>query len=146
MSEQKKEFNMNEVATLWIKKGKTGTKYLTGKAKDGRRLVGFINGKKGNPKEPDIRLYVQSNEGKSEDDFMSLWVQVSKGGTKYLSGRLDGKWCSGFFNKKCEVDGKTPYFTIYEQEQQTKSETKEAKPKEEFVNIHEWVEKEALPF
>ena len=128
MSEQKKEFNMNEVATMWIKKGKSGTNYLTGKAKDGRNLVGFINSMKKNPKEPDIRLLVQKKDGKSEEEFMSLWVQVSKGGTKYLSGRLNDMWCSGFFRKGCEVDGKKPYFTIYEQTEGKAAKKEEALP------------------
>lgn len=115
----KKEFNLTPVLTMWIYKGKNNVKYLSGKTDvpEGHtsvKLKGFFNGKKKNPKEPDIRIYKQLDKGVLEkDEFISLWVKVSKGGKKYLSGKLGDKWVTGFFNSKAEIGGIIPYFTIY---------------------------------
>ena len=115
----KKEFNLTPVLTMWIYKGKNGVKYLSGKTDvpegdTSVKLKGFFNGKKKNPKEPDIRIYKQLEKGVLEkDEFISLWVKVSKGDKKYLSGKLGDKWVTGFFNSKAEIGGIIPYFTIY---------------------------------
>ena len=82
-AEQKKEFTMEQLFTMWLKKGKTGTQYLSGVDAAGNRLVGFFNGKKQNPKEPDVRIYHVDEEGKAEkDEFTSLWVNISKNDKK----------------------------------------------------------------
>lgn len=124
----KKEFNLTPVLTMWIYKGKNGVKYLSGKTEDGVKLKGFFNGKKKNPKEPDIRIYKQLDKGVLEkDEFISLWVKVSKGGKKYISGKLGDKWVTGFFNSKAEIGGIIPYFNVYfsESKEETKSDIPE---------------------
>ena len=56
-AEQKKEFNMKQIFVMWIRKGDNGKQYVSGVDAAGERLVGFFNGKKKNPKEPDLRIY-----------------------------------------------------------------------------------------
>lgn len=112
----KKEFNLTPLLTMWIYKGKNNVKYLSGKTDEEHslKLKGFFNGKKKNPKEPDIRIYKQLDKGVlSKDEFISLWVKVSKGGKKYISGKLGDQWVTGFFNSKAEIGGIIPYFTVY---------------------------------
>lgn len=124
----KKEFNLTPVLTMWIYKGKNGVKYLSGKTEDGTKLKGFFNGKKKNPKEPDIRIYKQLDKGVLEkDEFISLWVKLSKGGKKYISGKLGDKWVTGFFNSKAEIGGIIPYLNVYfsESKEETKSDVPE---------------------
>lgn len=123
---EKKEFNLKEVFTMWLKKNDKGNQYLSGKTPDGLRLVGFFNGKKKNPKEPDVRIYELNAEGKmSEKELISLWVNVSKNNKKYLSGKIGECRVVGFINSAAEPNGKRPYFSVYEskpQEQEQKSE------------------------
>lgn len=139
----KKEFNLTPVLTMWIYKGKNGVKYLSGKTEDNAKLKGFFNGKKKNPKEPDIRIYKQLDKGVLEkDEFISLWVKVSKGGKKYLSGKLGDKWVTGFFNSKAEIGGIIPYFTIYfsdseKTEEKSADQTDVSGAVEEFEEIGE---------
>lgn len=124
----KKEFNLTPALTMWIYKSKNGVKYLSGKTEEGTKLKGFFNGKKKNPKEPDIRIYKQIDKGVLEkEEFISLWVKVSKGGKKYLSGKLGDKWVTGFFNSKAEIGGIIPYFSIYfsDSKEESKSEVSE---------------------
>ena len=123
-----KEFNLTPVLTMWIYKGKNGVKYLSGKTENGEKLKGFFNGKKKNPKEPDIRIYKQLDKGVlSKEEFISLWVKVSKGGKKYISGKLGDEWVTGFFNSKAEIGGIIPYLNVYfsESKEETKSDVPE---------------------
>lgn len=132
----KKEFTMEQVFAMWINKAKSGMTYFTGKAGD-VKLVGYTNGKKKNPKEPDVRIYTVDGEGKlSEETYLSLWVNVSKNGKKYLSGKLNDKKVVGWFNDKATPEGKLPYFSIYY------SNGEPQKKEEEFAEATET----SLPF
>ena len=52
--------------------------YFTGKTDGGERLVGFFNGKKQNPKEPDVRIYKVDSECKAvKEEYCSLWTNAS---------------------------------------------------------------------
>ncbi len=141
----KKEFNLTPVFTMWIYKGKNGGQYLSGKTEDGRKLKGFFNGKKKNPKEPDIRIYKQLDKGVLEkEEFISLWVKDSKAGKKFVSGKLGEKWVVGFFNSKAHVDGIYPYFSVYF------SDVEKAEEKTEEttapVKYEEIVDNDELPY
>ena len=145
---EKKEFNMNQLFAMWINKSKAGKNYLSGKDSDGRKLIGFFNGKKQNPKEPDVRIYEVLDNGEvSKNEFTSLWVNVSANGKKYLSGKIGEHRVVGFINSKATVDGKVPYFSIYESDSEPKKEEKkqEAADPVNFVNVPEG-EQEVLPF
>ena len=110
---KKQAFTLHEVLAMWKQTSKDGKAYFTGKTSDGKKLVGFYNTKKKNPKEPDIRIYTQT-EMKTEaqpEPMLSLWADVSKGGKKYLSGKWDGKRVVGFISDK--ADEKRPYFRVY---------------------------------
>ena len=124
-TEGKKEFKMEQALAMWKQKSKSGKDYFTGTAFGKKKLVGFYNGKKKNPKEPDIRIYGIDGEGKAEsEEFVSLWVNVSKNGKKYLSGKLGEKKIVGFIN-----DGKNekaPYFSCYYSESTPKKQEEEA--------------------
>ena len=145
--EQKTEFNMTQIFAMWLKKSKSGSKYLTGKDADGNRLVGFFNGKKQNPKEPDVRIYQMNEEGEmSKEEYTSLWVNVSKNEKKYLSGKIGEMKVVGFINAKATADGKRPYFSVYESSSEPPKKEETAKPeKEEFINIPDNIGEE-LPF
>ncbi len=123
----KKEFTMKEVFTMWLKSTKDGKNtYLSGQTPAKERLVGFINSYKKNPKEPDIRIYKVDAEGKAEkEEYTSLWVNVSKNGKKYISGKIGDIRVVGFISAKGGVDTKIPYFSIYESEEKAAEETLE---------------------
>lgn len=113
--ENKKEFNLEEAFAMWRQEGKQGH-YFSGKA-GSIKLLGFYNGKKKNPKEPDIRIYPCDADGNIEKDpVCSLWVNTSKKGTRYLSGTYIGKKVTGFINSDTKGD-KRPYFRVYFQEE-----------------------------
>lgn len=132
-----KKFEMKPVFAMWLKESKKGSKYLSGKLEDGTWVRGFFNGKKSNPKEPDVRIYKQTEGGDLEKtEYTSLWVNVSKAGKKYLSGKVDGKKVVGFIIEKAEVNGKRPYFSVY---------WSEAEPKEKQETMKE-VEYSDIPF
>lgn len=131
-----KEGERKEVCALWLKDSKRGT----GKYLEGKNLVGFINGKKKNPKEPDLRIYTKDSEGNlSKEPFLSLWCQVGKSGVKYFSGKLKDKWVVGFIND-IKVNDKRPYISIYFQDE--KPAKVESKPEE----IKTEVKNDDLPF
>lgn len=112
-----KKFEMKEVLTMWLKKNDKGTHYLSGKTPDGLRLVGFFNGKKKNPKEPDVRIYEVDKDGNmKKEELTSLWVNISKNDKKYLSGKIGDMKVVGFIRKDAEPNGKKPYFSVYESE------------------------------
>ena len=122
---EKKEFKMTQVFAMWLKESKDGLKYLSGKTEDGQFLTGFFNGKKQNPKEPDVRIYFSGEQGEKLKEYTSLWVNVSKNDKKYLSGKVGEMRVVGFINDKVEAGGKRPYFSVYESDS-----TPEAKQEE----------------
>lgn len=107
---------MKEVFALWKHKGEKG-EYLTGKTEDGSiNLVAFFNTNKKNPNEPDVRVYEQTEQGqKLENQVCSLWENVGKSGTKYLSGTdNENKKVVGFYG--VENEEKRPYIRVYYKE------------------------------
>ena len=129
-----KKFEMKEKFAMWLKKNEKGTQFLSGRTPDGLRLIGFFNGKKKNPKEPDVRIYEVDKDGKRKDEELcSLWVNVSKNDKKYLSGKIGDMRIVGFINEKAEPNGKIPYFFVYESESTPKpQEEKFVEPAEEI--------------
>lgn len=120
VEERKEKKVLEECFVLWKKDAKTGLNYLTGstpKDKDGKvemYLKGFFNPKKKNPKEPDIRVYTQGEDGKDEE-VATLWDKVSKKDKRYLSGKTnENEYLIGFYNEGEE--SKQPYVRVYYQE------------------------------
>ena len=127
MSEKTMNRTMTPVLSLWRKLSKTGKSYyLSGKTAgvDKVWLKGFFNGNKTNPKEPDVRIYVEDAEHNlSKETYLSLWCKIAKSGKKYLTGKLDGKWVVGFINE--DSDGKRPYLSVYFSEESVAETTPE---------------------
>lgn len=120
--ENKKEFTMKQVFAMWQKKSKSGSTFFTGKNETGERLVGFYNGKKKNPKEPDVRIYKVDAEGKAvKEVYCSLWANTSKNEKQYLSGKIENVRVVGFINSGAKADDKRPYFTVYESDAEPKA-------------------------
>lgn len=83
---------LKELFVLWAKTSKNNLDYLSGKVSNTDEdvyLVGYYNTNKKNPNEPDIRVYNLDNEGKQDHVVCSLWNNLSKNGTEYLSGTTD---------------------------------------------------------
>lgn len=115
--EVKKE--LKECITLWKSESKSNTEYLTGFASEDPdvKLVGFFNGKKKNPNEPDIRIYVKDTEGKLGQEVASLWNSLGKNKKdyQYLTGKDDDKnRLVGFYSSS--EDSKKPYIKVYYQD------------------------------
>lgn len=132
--ETKKEFKLEQAFALWKRKSKDGKKtYLSGVGEN-KRFTGFYNTKKQNPKEPDLRIYEVSEDGKlSKEEVASLWCNVSENTKKkYLTGKYNDKKVVGFIN-----DGKNekaPYLSVYyreEADEQQKIEIPETHKEEE---------------
>ena len=128
-TDNKKEMKMEQVFALWKNTSKSGNEYFTGS--DGKqKLVAFYNGKKKNPKEPDLCVYHVDAEGKAEEkELVSMWCNVSKSGKKYLTGKLCDRRIIGFINESPKNE-KQPSVTVYFSED-AKQEIKEEKPQEE---------------
>ena len=87
-----KDKELKELFVLWAKTSKNDLDYLSGKVSDTDEdiyLVGYYNTNKKNPNEPDIRVYNLDTEGKQDHVVCSLWTNLSKNGTEYLSGITD---------------------------------------------------------
>lgn len=129
-----------EVCAMWRKKSKEGKSYFDGRLSTDTNtyLKGFINGKKKNPNEPDIRIYLQdgNNLGK---EFVSLWQKKSdKTGVVYFTGKASND--AGEFKGKNVVafvgdhtNEKAPWFKVYlqnevKQAKNTKTSNKQATP------------------
>lgn len=115
-----------ELIALWKKTSKEGKAYFTGKQSNGVYVTGFYVTNKKNPKEPDLRIYLQGDDGKLGKEVASLWCNVSeRTGNKYLTGTLhDGTKIVGFIQKK-ESNNPTPYLRIYLQTDKPKEPKKE---------------------
>ena len=108
---ESKKFNLVKIFSMWKEKSKNGMQYFTGKTTDGTKLTAFYNTDKKNLKEPDLKVYIRTEDGLSKDPFVSLWCNTSKKGKKLLSGKIDGKKVIGFINEK--PSEKQPYFQVY---------------------------------
>ena len=139
---QKKEFKLQECLVMWLKKSNMSGNYLSGKMGE-TNLIGFINGKKKNPKEPDIRIFKRDAEGNREkEEFVSLWVNVGKNDRKYVTGKLGEQRLVGWFNSRATAGGKTPYLNVYYSDDQKKQETEVQKQFEQAAELLN----EELPF
>lgn len=108
--EKKQEFTMQEVFALWKKDSKKGEPYFTGKSAEGVYLRGFFNTNKKNPKEPDLRVYI-NNDGLEKEPLISMWCNVSANGKKYLTGKIGKQRVVGFINEG--KNDKAPYVRCY---------------------------------
>lgn len=105
MEKPKEKKPLVEAFALWRKEGKAGTEYFTGYTGEGDArvfLVAFINSKKENPKEPDVRVYesIKQEDGtyKRGNEVAALWDNVSESGKKYLTGTdNENKRLVGFY-------------------------------------------------
>ena len=86
-----KEFKLESIFSMWRNVSKQGKVYFSGQF-DGKKIRGFYNTDKKNPKEPDFRVYALDEKGDIEkDEIVSLWCNVSKKNKRYLSGKIDGQ-------------------------------------------------------
>lgn len=107
---RKEKFNLQEAFVLWKNQSKTGNEYLKGKDLNNQKLVGYFNGTKKNPKEPDVRIYSVDSEGKQDKEVCSLWNYISTTGKSYLTGTTDEKEkIIAFYGNK----EKAPYIKAY---------------------------------
>ena len=119
----------NEIIALWRKTSKVGKTYFSGKDATGVELTGFYNIKnRGNDKLPVLRVYKRDDINK---EVLAMWLNTSKSGVKYLTGKYDGKRVVGFINDKPKNE-KAPYIRIYESEEQAKPAEKPKK--ESFID------------
>ena len=130
---QKKEFTLEQVFAMWKKTGKSGKTYFSGKLGE-EWLTGFYNTNKKNPKEPDIRVYINMEGEEENKEFVSLWCNVTKAGKKILNGKFEGKELIGFINEKASKENKQPYVSVY------------LKPAKEVAKENKMVKSDSLPF
>ena len=126
---------LTEVCALWKREAGKIT-YYTGVLKEGEKnLVAFYNLDKKNPKEPDLRVYLQVEKGeKFGDEIISLWVQLTKDKTK--------KYFTGVVNANCRLVGfinenpskLAPSITVYLQSDAPKT-TKQEKLKIDSLKL-----------
>lgn len=100
-SEVKQEFNLTEAFVLWKNTSKEGKDYLKGYTFNKEtKLVGFFNGTKKNPKEPDVRVY-SLVDGKQELEVAALWETTTKNGKRILTGSTnDNEKLVAFYGKE----------------------------------------------
>ena len=110
----------NEIIALWRKTSKAGKTYFSGKDATGVELTGFYNIKKGNSKLPVLRVYKRVDINK---EVFAMWLNTSKSGVKYLTGKYNGVRVVGFINDKPKNE-KAPYIKIYESDEQAKPTNK----------------------
>lgn len=112
---EEKTFNLTQAFVLWEDTSKAGRKYLNGRTSeelDSTKLVGFYNTNKKNPKEPDIRIYVEDSKGEREE-VCSLWENISKSEKRYLTGTTnENEKIIAFYNNVEEYPNR-PYIRAY---------------------------------
>ena len=114
--EVKQELTLKEAFVLWRNKSEKGNDYLSGftSGEEQTKLVGFFNTSKKNPKEPDVRVYTQTEKGENLE-VASLWANVSKNDNKYLTGSTnENEKLVAFYGK--ENEEKRPYIRVYYKE------------------------------
>ena len=121
-TEQKKEFKLEQAFALWKRKSQNGKSYFTGKG-----IIGFYNGKKKNPKEPDLRIFTQTKSDVGSvigDEVCSLWLNESALKNKqYFTGKYNDKKVVGFINKS--ENEKAPYISVYYSEDKKETDVGE---------------------
>lgn len=110
-----KEFNLPEAFVLWENTSKAGMKYLSGNTSEElhTKLVGFYNTNKKNPKEPDVRIYDIDSEGNQGNEVCSLWENISKNETRYLTGSTNEQEKIIAFYNNVEENPSRPYIRAY---------------------------------
>ena len=110
-TEEKQEFDLQELCVLWLNEGKNGYRYLSGYDLNKHRLVGFFN-KKENEKQPTLRIYGVDEKGTLTDELITLWESESKKEKIYLSGVTnENEKVIGFYGN--EKEKKQPYVRCY---------------------------------
>lgn len=110
-----KEFKLPEAFVLWENTSKAGMKYLSGNTSEElhTKLVGFYNTNKKNPKEPDIRIYDIDSDGNQGNEVCSLWENISKNETRYLTGSTNEQEKIIAFYNNVEENPSRPYIRAY---------------------------------
>lgn len=106
--------SLREAFALWKTTSKQGVEYLSGTVSDDNKtkLVGFFNSKKKNPNEPDVRVYLQVEQGEASQEVASLWSNVDKNDKPYLSGTTnENERLVGFYGD--ENQEKRPFIRAY---------------------------------
>ena len=114
--EETSKKTMKDVMSLWLHTSNNGVEYLTGNLSndlDGLKVTGFYNKEKKNEKEPDIRVYLLNEDGKTDHVIVSLWNQTSKDNKNYLSGMTDEKEKVVAFINEDNKDTNKPYIRVY---------------------------------
>ena len=112
------------VFALWARKDKNNNDYFTGKVEQQEtKIVAFYN-KKRNMKDSDINVFTR--DGEKLVPYARLWVNVSKAGKKYLSGKMGEQRVTGFFNEKHTAS--QPYVAIYTETDSVKEAPSEELP------------------
>lgn len=113
---EKDQDSLKEAFVLWKVKSKSGIDYLSGNLKinenESTRIIGYFNGEKKNPNEPDIRVYSLDPEGNQDKEICSLWEHISHSEKRYLTGISDDQEkVVAFYNE--DVESKKPYIRCY---------------------------------
>lgn len=116
IKERENETSLQEGFVLWKVKSKSGIDYLSGnlKIKENEyvRIIGYFNGEKKNPNEPDIRIFSLDPEGNQDKEICSLWEHLSKNDVRYLTGISDeNEKVVAFYNK--DKENNRPYIRCY---------------------------------
>lgn len=118
---------MVEVFALWKKKSQKGNTYFNGKDSEKKNLRGFFNTTKKNPKEPDLKVYYTDAEGTVEKDpLVSMWVNTSAAGKKYLTGKIGEKRVVGFISES--ENEKYPYLRVFYATEKTEEKQEKIDP------------------
>ena len=128
----------NEIMALWRKTSKTGKTYFSGKDTTGVELTGFYNINKDNEKAPVLKVYKRDD---INNCVLAMWLNTSKSGVKYLTGKYNGVRVVGFINDKPKNE-KAPYIKIYESDEQVKPTNK---PKQQTIK-EVYIEEGDKPF
>lgn len=101
---QETKKDLKEAFVLWKNKG-TNSEYLSGFTTFDEnkkvKLIGFINSTKKNPNEPDFRIYYTDEKGAKTDLAVSLWENVGKNDSRYLTGSTsDDEKIVAFYGKE----------------------------------------------
>ena len=107
---------LQEAFVLWKVKSKSGMDYLSGNLKLTEdlqvKVIGYFNGEKKNPNEPDIKVYSLDHEGNQDKEICALWEQVSHAGKRYFTGVSDEKEkVVAFYNN--DQENNRPYIRCY---------------------------------
>ena len=117
VKESKKE--LKDAFVLWRQDSEKGGHYLKGHvSEDGTKLIGFFNTNKNNPKEPDVRVYTIGEDGKRDQEVASLWENVAKNESHYLTGKTNESEKLVAWYGDIESFPTRPYIKAYYQEQE----------------------------